>query len=213
MNKYVLEHVTTGDPGYDRGRGAGGLPPSLRTFITRPSTSRQSSAAPKPPVSSRCVFSTIFYNPTSPSFRKTCTPFRAAISAASCAVSAGPACRAKTRSSSTRVGSGKSETYIKLAAFYLYLHRIRRRVEGDPSPYTDRALAPADSDASTPFAPRRHKQVTAEQSPDNVAAERSAGSELCHACIEWDWTGHGQNDDLDQSPLSIQIADSSSVVL
>ncbi|MGA7865024.1 MAG: hypothetical protein WCA23_13720, partial [Stellaceae bacterium] len=34
------------------------------------------------------------------------------------------------------------ETHIKLAAFYLYLHRIRRRVERDPAPYIDRALAP-----------------------------------------------------------------------
>ena len=37
-------------------------------------------------------------------------------------------------------------THIKLAAFYLYLHRIRRRVERDPSPYTDPALAPIDGD-------------------------------------------------------------------
>jgi len=34
------------------------------------------------------------------------------------------------------------QTHVKLAAFYLYLHRIRRRVERDPSPYTDAALAP-----------------------------------------------------------------------
>ncbi len=31
------------------------------------------------------------------------------------------------------------QTHAKLAAFYLYLHRIRRRVERDPSPYTDRS--------------------------------------------------------------------------
>ena len=35
-------------------------------------------------------------------------------------------------------------THIKLAAFYLYLHRIRRRVERDPNPYSDAALAPID---------------------------------------------------------------------
>src|SRR5215469_2529116 len=35
-------------------------------------------------------------------------------------------------------------THVKLAAFYLYLHRIRRRVERDPNPYTDAALAPID---------------------------------------------------------------------
>ncbi|MBV8121654.1 MAG: hypothetical protein JO081_17150 [Alphaproteobacteria bacterium] len=34
------------------------------------------------------------------------------------------------------------ETHTKLAAFYLYLHRIRRRVERDDRPYTDPALAP-----------------------------------------------------------------------
>src|SRR6516225_9059422 len=36
------------------------------------------------------------------------------------------------------------QTHIKLASFYLYLHRIRRRVERDPSPYADAALAPVD---------------------------------------------------------------------
>ncbi|HET7887473.1 MAG TPA: radical SAM protein [Bradyrhizobium sp.] len=34
------------------------------------------------------------------------------------------------------------ETHTKLVAFYLYLHRIRRRVERDRRPYTDLALAP-----------------------------------------------------------------------
>ncbi len=34
------------------------------------------------------------------------------------------------------------QTHIKLAIFYLYLHRIRRRVERDPAPYADPALAP-----------------------------------------------------------------------
>jgi radical SAM superfamily enzyme YgiQ (UPF0313 family) len=37
-------------------------------------------------------------------------------------------------------------THVKLAAFYLYLHRIRRCVERDPGPYADAALAPLDSD-------------------------------------------------------------------
>jgi hypothetical protein len=39
-------------------------------------------------------------------------------------------------------------THLKLAAFYLYLHHIRRRVERDPSPYTDSALAPFDAELS-----------------------------------------------------------------
>ena len=39
-----------------------------------------------------------------------------------------------------------AETHAKLAAFYLRLHRIRRRVERDRRPYADRALAPLDGD-------------------------------------------------------------------
>ena len=38
------------------------------------------------------------------------------------------------------------ETHVKLAAFYLHLHRIRRRVERDPSPFSDAALTPIDGD-------------------------------------------------------------------
>ena len=54
------------------------------------------------------------------------------------------------------------ETQIKLAAFYLYLHRIRRRVERDHSPYTDSALTLADGEASSPFTARRDKKAIAE---------------------------------------------------
>ena len=54
------------------------------------------------------------------------------------------------------------ETHIKLAAFYLCLHRIRRRVERDPSPYTDPALTPTDRNAPSPFASRRDKKAIAE---------------------------------------------------
>jgi hypothetical protein len=54
------------------------------------------------------------------------------------------------------------ETHIKLAAFYLYLHRIRRRVERDPGPYTDPALTPTDRDASSPFASSHAKKTTAD---------------------------------------------------
>ena len=50
------------------------------------------------------------------------------------------------------------ETHVKLAAFYLYLHRIRRRVERDPHPYTDAALAPLDGDPSA--AHRKEKVLT-----------------------------------------------------
>ncbi|MBV8507936.1 MAG: radical SAM protein [Alphaproteobacteria bacterium] len=54
------------------------------------------------------------------------------------------------------------ETHIKLAAFYLYLHRIRRRVESDPSPYSDLALTPTEGDASSPFTSGRAKKAIAE---------------------------------------------------
>ena len=50
------------------------------------------------------------------------------------------------------------ETHAKLAAFYLYLHRIRRRVERDPRPYTDAALTPIDGDLLP--ARRREKALT-----------------------------------------------------
>jgi hypothetical protein len=46
-------------------------------------------------------------------------------------------------------------THVKLAAFYLYLHRIRRRVERDPRPYTDPALTPIDGNQIATFARRR----------------------------------------------------------
>ena len=45
-----------------------------------------------------------------------------------------------------RPGREVITTHAKLAAFYLYLHRIRRRVERDPSPYTDPSLMPIDGD-------------------------------------------------------------------
>jgi hypothetical protein len=54
------------------------------------------------------------------------------------------------------------DTHIKLAAFYLYLHRIRRRVERDPTAYADPALMPTDSEASSPFASHRDKKAIAE---------------------------------------------------
>jgi hypothetical protein len=47
------------------------------------------------------------------------------------------------------------ETHTRLAAFYLYLHRIRRRVERDTSQYTDRALAPVDTERQLSTGSRR----------------------------------------------------------
>jgi hypothetical protein len=49
------------------------------------------------------------------------------------------------------------ETHVKLATFYLCLHRIRRRVERDPGSYTDPALTPLDGGARTNTASRREK--------------------------------------------------------
>ena len=38
------------------------------------------------------------------------------------------------------------ETHLKLASFYLYLYRIRRRVKRDPRPYTDAAPTPIEGE-------------------------------------------------------------------
>jgi len=47
-------------------------------------------------------------------------------------------------------------THLKLALFYLYLHRIRRRVERDPTPYADPAVTSLDRELS---AVRRKEKV------------------------------------------------------
>jgi hypothetical protein len=49
------------------------------------------------------------------------------------------------------------ETNVNLALFYLYLHRIRRRVERDPSPYSDPALTPVDGRTWNTSLSRREK--------------------------------------------------------
>jgi hypothetical protein len=43
-------------------------------------------------------------------------------------------------------------THAKLVAFYLYLHKIRRRVERDTGPYADPALEPLADPALAPLA-------------------------------------------------------------
>ena len=142
MNKYDLEHVTTapsGDDATQSGRSSTAeawdlyySPEHIETHLPpRQGIRHQAGAAaqPRPAI--------LFHLPV----RRTCIRCRAAISAANCAASAAPACRAKTRSSSIRGGSGKSsKPTCKLAAYYWYLHRIRRRVERDPAPYEDPAL-------------------------------------------------------------------------
>ncbi len=47
------------------------------------------------------------------------------------------------------------ETHVRLAAFYLRLHRIRRRVERDATPYIDQALIPVDMEPTSPPAGKR----------------------------------------------------------
>jgi radical SAM superfamily enzyme YgiQ (UPF0313 family) len=53
------------------------------------------------------------------------------------------------------------ETHVKLAAFYLYLHRIRRRVERDPRPYMDSALTPIDGQQRGADAKQQQKTAIA----------------------------------------------------
>ena len=38
-----------------------------------------------------------------------------------------------------------ADAHIRLVLFYLYLHRIRKRVERDPLPYHDPALLPSEA--------------------------------------------------------------------
>jgi hypothetical protein len=55
-----------------------------------------------------------------------------------------------------------AETHGKLVAFYMHLHRIRRRVERDPSPYADSALTPVEADPAIPVGRRHDRNMTAE---------------------------------------------------
>jgi hypothetical protein len=52
-------------------------------------------------------------------------------------------------------------TQARLAAFYLHLHRIRRRVERDTRPYSDLALIPIGADERPSPAPRRDRRTVA----------------------------------------------------
>ncbi len=51
------------------------------------------------------------------------------------------------------------DTHVRLVAFYLFLHRIRKKVERDPLPYSDPALIPVET--ATPEIPARAKQKAA----------------------------------------------------
>jgi Radical SAM superfamily len=53
-------------------------------------------------------------------------------------------------------------THVKLARYYWFLHRLRKKVERDPAPYTDRALTPVDADdAVLPRAPAKKPAAVA----------------------------------------------------
>jgi len=56
-------------------------------------------------------------------------------------------------------------THYRLIAYYLFLHRIRKKVERDPLPYVDRALAMPDVESSSPVS-----ALTAGSRPAVVAA-------------------------------------------
>jgi hypothetical protein len=45
-----------------------------------------------------------------------------------------------------------ADTHVRLAAFYLYLHRLRKKVERDPLPYSDPALIPIEPERPAPSA-------------------------------------------------------------
>ena len=46
-------------------------------------------------------------------------------------------------------------THVNMVAFYLQLHRIRKRVERDPRPYLDRALTPVAAEPATTGMPEK----------------------------------------------------------
>ena len=46
-------------------------------------------------------------------------------------------------------------THVRLARYYLFLHRLRKKVERDPAPYSDRALIAVDGENRRPTAPVR----------------------------------------------------------
>jgi hypothetical protein len=52
-----------------------------------------------------------------------------------------------------------ADTHLRLAAFYLFLHHLRKKVERDTRPYSDPALAPVEEEAAA--APVRGKRQAA----------------------------------------------------
>jgi hypothetical protein len=54
-----------------------------------------------------------------------------------------------------------ADTHVRLAAFYLSLHRIRKRVERDPRPYSDPALVAVAADTPPASAPAKRPAAAA----------------------------------------------------
>ena len=52
-------------------------------------------------------------------------------------------------------------THVRLVRYYLFLHRIRKKVERDSTPYTDRALIAVDEESTLPTAPVRKPAAAA----------------------------------------------------
>jgi hypothetical protein len=53
-------------------------------------------------------------------------------------------------------------THLRLMRYYLFLYRLRKKVERDPAPYTDRASAPVEAEEGTlPRAPLKRSGATA----------------------------------------------------
>jgi hypothetical protein len=53
------------------------------------------------------------------------------------------------------------DTHVRLVAFYLFLHRIRKKVERDRAPYSDPALIPIEAADAMPASPARKEQPAA----------------------------------------------------
>jgi hypothetical protein len=52
-------------------------------------------------------------------------------------------------------------THVRLVRYYLFLHRLRKKVERDATPYSDRALVAVDEETSLPTTPLRKPAVAA----------------------------------------------------
>ncbi len=52
-------------------------------------------------------------------------------------------------------------THVNMARYYLFLHRLRKKVERDATPYSDRALILVDEESSLPTAPVRKTAAAA----------------------------------------------------